>query len=172
MDVILKCAKFSICHKAVRDRSGGLHDFQIVVHPGAVVVLPILADGRCVLIRNFRHAVEQELWELPAGTLDGPEELPEHAAQREVEEETGYRTGRLVSLGSFYSSPGCMTEKLHAFVATGLTATKQRLEPTEHIRVEVVGVEEALAMIRDGRIVDAKTIVTLLRWNLLGRPGT
>jgi ADP-ribose pyrophosphatase len=172
MDVILKCLKFAVCRKAVRDRSGGLHDYQIVVHPGAVVVLPLLGNGRCVLIRNFRHAVDQELWELPAGTLDGPDELPEHAAQREGEEETGYRAARLVPLGSFYSSPGFMTEKLHAFVATGLTATEQRLEPTEHIRVEIVDVDEALAMVRDGRIVDAKTIVTLLRWNLLGRPGT
>ena len=172
MDVLLKCGKFTVCRKPVRARDGGMHDYEIVVHPGAVVVLPLLDGGRCVLIRNFRHAIDQELWELPAGTLDAADEPPEQAARREVEEETGYQAERLFEMGAFYSSPGFMTEKLYAFVAAGLTKTRQRLEPTERIHVEVVGVEEALEMIRDGRIVDAKTIVTLLRWNLLGRPGT
>ncbi len=172
MDVLMKCQKFSVYRKAVRARDGGMHDYEIVVHAGAVIVLPLLDGGRCVLIRNFRHAIDKELVELPAGTLDAADEPPEEAARREVEEETGYRAGRLMAMGEFYSSPGFMTEKLHAFVATELTPTRQRLEPTEHIRVEVVGVDEAMEMIRDGRIVDAKTIVTLLRWNLLGRPGT
>lgn len=172
MDVILKCRKFTVCRMAVPARDGRATEYEIVVHPGAVIVLPVLDGGRCVLIRNFRHAIDEELWELPAGTLDAADEPPAKAARRELEEETGYQAERLIEMGAFYSSPGFMTERLYAFVAAGLTKTRQRLEPTEHIHVEVVDVENALEMIRDGRIVDAKTIVTLLRWNLLGRPGT
>ena len=118
------------------------------------------------MIRNIRHAIGRELWELPAGTLDVPGEPPEQAASRELEEETGYRARRLTPLCEFYSSPGILTELLRAYVATDLTKTRQNLDAGEEIEVEKVPLVEALAMIRNGRIVDGKTIVTLLRWNL------
>ena len=140
--------------------------YEIVAHPGAVVILPLLNGERCVMIRNYRPAVERELWELPAGTLDMPSEEPAAAALRELEEETGYRAGKLTPLCEFYSSPGILDELLRAFVATDLTKTQQNLDPTEQIRVEPMNITEALAMIRDGRIVDGKTIATLLRWNM------
>lgn len=118
------------------------------------------------MIRNVRPCVDQELWELPAGTLDRPGEEPSAAALRELEEEAGYRAARLSPLCRFYSSPGITNELLRAYVATGLTRTCQRLDPTEQIRVEPIQMSEALAMIRQGRIVDAKTIVTILRWEM------
>ncbi len=169
MKSLLKCRKFEVVRQPVRTADGQEHWHEIIHHPGAVVILPILTDGRCVMIRNFRPAVGRELWELPAGTLDVPGEQPEAAARRELEEETGYRAGRLTPLCMFYSSPGILDELLRAFVATELTETMQNLEPTEQIRVEPVDFAEALVMIRRGRIVDGKTIVTLLRWDMKRR---
>ena len=169
MESLLKCRKFEDLRRSVRTADGQELMYEIIHHPGAVVILPMLTDKRCVMIRNFRPAVERELWELPAGTLDGPDEQPAAAARRELEEETGYRAGRLTPLCEFYSSPGILDELLRAYVATDLTKTKQDLEPTEQIRVEPVDFADALVMIRDGRIVDGKTIVTLLRWDMQRR---
>ncbi|MBN2563664.1 MAG: NUDIX hydrolase [Phycisphaerae bacterium] len=166
MQSLLKCRKFEVLRQPVRTTDGRQRAYEIVAHLGSVVILPLLDDGRCVMIRNFRPAVDRELWELPAGTLDKPGELPEPAARRELEEETGYRAEKLIPLCEFYSSPGFLTELLRAYVATGLTMTEQHLEPTERIRVEPIDFADALAMVRDGRIVDAKTIVTLLRWDM------
>ena len=166
MELILKCRKFDVCRLEVPSRDGTPRQYEIVVHPGAVVVLPLLTPERCILIRNYRRAVGRELWELPAGTLDVAGEAPEHAAVREVEEETGYLAGSMKPLCEFYTSPGILTELIRAYVATDLTKTRQNLGATEEIRLELVNVEEALAMIRDGRIVDAKTIATLLRWDM------
>ncbi|MFQ5423099.1 MAG: NUDIX hydrolase [Phycisphaerae bacterium] len=169
MEVLLKSRKFEVISRAIASTDGGSHRHDFIVHPGAVVILPLLDADQCIMIRNYRSSVDRELWELPAGTLDVPGESPDLAAARELEEETGYRAGRLVPLCEFYSSPGFLTELLHAFVATDLTKTRQRLEPTEQIRVEPTRMDDALAMVRDGRIVDAKTLVTLLRWDMQQR---
>ncbi len=165
MELLLKCRKFEVFRRPVRTADGHDWDCEMITHQGAVVVLPLLADDHCVMIRNFRPVVDQELWELPAGTLDQPNEDPQDAALRELEEEAGYRANNLVPLCEFYSSPGIMNELLRAYVATDLVRTRQNLEPTEEIRVEAIDFARALAMIREGRIVDGKTIVTLLRWD-------
>ncbi len=165
MQSVLKCRLFEVFRASIRGRDGREHDYEIIRHPGAVVILPLLADGRCVMIRNHRLAIDRELWELPAGVIE-PGEPPEQTARRELEEETGYQAASMRPLIAFYSSPGIMDELLRAFVATDLTRATQRLEPTERIRVEPLTWSEIVAMICDGRIVDAKTIVTLLRWNL------
>ena len=167
MDSLLKCRKFEVFRKPIRTPSGDERAYEIIAHPGAVVMLPLLDDGhRIVLIRNYRCAVEKELWELPAGTLDQPGEDTRNAAIRELEEETGYLAGAMRPLGQFYTSPGILTELIRAYVAADLKKTQQRLEATEQIQVEVVEFAEAIAMILDGRIEDAKTIVTLLMWGL------
>jgi len=118
------------------------------------------------MIRQWRPAIDRELWELPAGTLDVPGEDPKAAAERELEEEAGYRSDRLEWLCRFYPSPGFMTELIEAYVAHDLKATRQALEPTERIVAEAKPVSEALEMVRDGRIVDAKTLIVLMRWDL------
>ncbi|MFH1416803.1 MAG: NUDIX hydrolase [Planctomycetota bacterium] len=170
MELLIKCRKFEVVRKAVPMSGGVDRDYTIVVHPGAVVILPLLAGGeQIVLIRNYRHALDRELWELPAGTLDVPGETASAAAARELEEEAGYRAGDIRPLCEFYSTPGMCTELLHAFVATDLTPTRQQLDPTERIRVEIKQRDEALAMVRDGTIVDAKTMVTLLFWEMTQR---
>ena len=157
------------------DGSGRLVMREVVRHPGAVVIVPVLdshdshdsydsqAGGRIVMIRNYRVAVEQELLELPAGKLE-PTEVPEHAAARELEEETGYRCSELMRLGEFYTSPGFANELMHAFVARGLSEAGQRLEPGEHIHVEVVSWTKAMELIDSGGIRDGKTMAALLMW--------
>jgi ADP-ribose pyrophosphatase len=157
---LLSTALFTVEQREFGQRSGRLIRREIIVHPGAVVILPVLNDGRFVLIRNFRYAVEQELLELPAGTLEQGEK-PVDAAQRELEEETGYRAGKIESLTEFYMSPGILNERMHAFVARELDPVGQRLQDGERIAVQVVDPDEARRMLREGCLRDAKTIATL-----------
>jgi ADP-ribose pyrophosphatase len=145
------------------DEDGRRVQREVVRHPGAVLVVPLLEEDRLVLLRHDRVAVGERLWELPAGTLE-PGEDPQEAACRELEEETGYRPGSIRALGEFYSSPGFCDELMRAFVADELEWVGQRLEPGEQIEVEVVTRSEALAMIDDGRIRDGKTVAALLMW--------
>lgn len=134
---------------------------EVVVPADAVVVLPITDEGDVVLIRNERFAVGRTLWETCAGTIE-PGEPPEVCAARELIEETGYEAAMLTHLTSFYPTPGFCTEFMHGYLATGLRHVGQKLDETEQITPQVVPMKEALAMVRDGRILDAKTITMLL----------
>ena len=140
---------------------GRVVERECVVHPGAVAIVPFVDPETVCLIRNHRFAVGRELYEVPAGTLE-PGEPPAACAARELEEETGYRAGRLEPLCRFYSSPGVLTELMHVFVAHDLEQVGQRLEPGEQVQLAPTPWAEALAMVRDGRIVDGKTVAALL----------
>ena len=142
------------------ERGGQTVTRDVVVHPGAVTNLPVTDDGRVVLIRNYRFATDGELLELPAGTLE-PGEPPERCALRELEEETGYRAGRLEPLCEFYTTPGICTERMWVFVATDLTKTRQNLQGHEEIRVDVIDGDEVRRMLCDGEIEDGKTVAAL-----------
>jgi len=133
---------------------------EIVEHPGAVVILPFLNQSEVVVIRQLRHAVGEELIELPAGTLERGE-TPRECALRELEEETGYKAGKIEYLGSFYASPGYCTELLHAFVARDLRKGETRLDLDEEITVGVMSFEKLVELARSGAIKDAKTLATL-----------
>lgn len=137
---------------------------DVVLHPGAVAILPIVDAGRVCLLRNHRPVVGTTLWEVPAGTLE-PEEPPEVAAIRELEEETGYTAAMWRKLGQFYPSPGVLSERIHLYVAEGLTAGPARPEPDEELEPQVVAWEEVMAWVFDGTITDAKTILALLLWD-------
>lgn len=152
-------------HKVgVRMPDGRVVTRDFVHYGGAVIILPVLADGSIALIRNYRFAVEETLYELPAGMLEAGED-PAAGAARELTEETGYTAGRLVELGRFFTGPGTCDERMHAFLATDLTAGPQALEVYEQIEPEVRPAGEVRAMVRDGRIHDAKTIAALaLYW--------
>jgi len=133
---------------------------DVVVHPGAVVVLAVTAEDQIVMIRQVRHAVDEELWELPAGTRE-PEEAPVTTAGRELIEETGYEAAAIEPLTSFYTSPGILSESMHAFVATELTPVGQRLEEGEQIVAKLVDSREVRRMMTQGEIQDGKTLAAL-----------
>ncbi len=162
-ELLLDTARFQVVRRAQTLADGGVRQREVVLHPGAVVLLPLLPDGRVCLIRNYRVAVEQTLIELPAGTIDSGE-TPFETAHRELIEETGYRAASLEPLCEFLMSPGILNERMHLFLATGLTAGEQALEAGEQIERLIVPWDEALSMIDDGRIQDAKTIVGLLMY--------
>jgi ADP-ribose pyrophosphatase len=159
-ETLLVSEKFRVERRPYTVR-GRAHHKDVVVHPGAAVILPVLDDARILLIRNYRVAAGQALLELPAGTLDPPEP-PIDCAARELAEETGYRAGKLTALLSFYASPGVLTELMHVFVATQLTPGPAALEETEQIELAPHTLGDALAAIGAGGIVDAKTIAALL----------
>ena len=135
----------------------------IVRHPGAVTIVPVLDDGRVVLVRNARIAVDARLWELPAGKLE-PNESPVDTARRELSEETGYTCAHLVPLGTFFTSPGFCDEVMHCFLAEGLHAGDAHPEPGEDLIVEVVEPDRLWSMVDDGTLIDGKTMAALLLW--------
>jgi ADP-ribose pyrophosphatase len=140
---------------------GTKHDRDIVRHPGAVTVLPLLDDGRICFVRNFRPAVNEYLIELPAGTLE-PGEEPADCAMRELAEETGYRAGRMRHMLSFCMSPGILDERMHLFVADLLQPGRTALEAGEDLEPLLLTWDKALESVRRGEIHDAKTLVGLL----------
>ena len=136
---------------------------DFIMHPGAVVILPVLDAGRVVLLRNHRWVVGETLWEVPAGTRE-PNEPLEACARRELEEETGYTAAKWTYLGFLYASPGVMNEQLHLFVAENLTAGAMRPEADEQLEPVIVPLADAVRMCLSGEVKDAKTITALLLW--------
>jgi ADP-ribose pyrophosphatase len=160
-ELLLETKKFRVSRDTVKTPAGKLKAREIVHHPGACVLVPLLDDGQVVLIRNYRIAARETLIELPAGTLEPPEP-PLKTAERELIEETGYRAAKIEFLHAFFLSPGILDEKMHLYIATGLTAGKPAREEGEEIENFVVPWDEAVGMVADGQIADAKTIVGLL----------
>lgn len=135
-------------------------DLETIRHPGAAAVVPMKDDDTVVLIRQFRHATGGFIYEIPAGKLN-PGEDPVACASRELEEEIGYRAGKLELLTSIFTAPGFADEVIHVYTATGLTQGRQQLDRDEVLEVVPMSLAEAVDMIADGRIRDAKTIVGL-----------
>jgi ADP-ribose pyrophosphatase len=160
-ETLLETKKFTVVRETVRTPSGKDKTREIVRHPGACVIVPLLADGRVCLIRNFRISVRETLVELPAGTLEPPE-LPAKTAERELIEETGYRAAKIEFLHAFYASPGFLDERMHLYVATGLTEGQSEREEGEEIENLLVPFDHAVDMVFRGEIQDAKTIAGLL----------
>ncbi len=136
------------------------YEREIVEHTGSAVIVPVFDDKSVALVRQYRHAAEEFLLELPAGTVEKGES-PEDCAYREIEEEIGMKAGKVEKLVEFYVSPGFLTEKMHVFLATNLTDSKQNLDDDENISIERIALEFAFEKIRKNEIVDAKTIIGL-----------
>ncbi len=158
--------------------SDGLrHSRDVVLHPGAVTVVAVLADRRLLLVRQYRHPSGEVLLELPAGTLDilddGSIEQPLPAAQRELFEETGYRAGSWRKLAEFFTAPGFASELMHLFLATDLTLdpSYQGPQPDERLKLEIMPFGDALSMAENGQVRDAKTLVGLLLVDRLAQRG-
>jgi ADP-ribose pyrophosphatase len=150
----------------VRFPDGSTGELEMVRHPGASAIVPFLSDPRgpdpqLMLIRQYRYAALQELYEIPAGRLE-PDESPAVCAARELQEETGCTAATLEHMHTMYTTPGFTDEKIHLFLAYDLTRGEAMREADEFISVEVVPLTVALEMIRDGRIMDAKTALGIL----------
>jgi ADP-ribose pyrophosphatase len=150
----------------VRFPDGSTGQLEMVRHPGASVVVPLLdeprgPDPRVLMIRQFRHAANDFIWEIPAGRLD-PGETPSTCAQRELEEETGMSADVLARLTTIYTTPGFTDEKIHIFLATGLKQGKHRREKDEFMEVHTKRWSEIMTMTRTGEIKDAKTLVGVM----------
>lgn len=141
---------------------------EVVWHPGSVVVLAHLTQGRLLLVRQFRYAAGKPLWELVAGGMEGGE-TPRNAARRELLEETGYHARTLTPLFDFFPSPGILSEKMHFVEARGLTFSKARPEADERIRAGRFTLRQLRKMLRAKEITDGKTLVGLY-W-ILGKAG-
>ncbi len=147
----------------VRMADGSEHRREVVEHPGAVALIPVLPNGDLVLVRQYRHPIGRSTLELPAGTRE-PDEPELQTAIRELREETGYRADEVRELVRFYVSPGWADEEVTIYVATGLNSGKDEPEADEDLQVVTVQSETVTARIRSGEIVDSKTMIGLLAW--------
>jgi ADP-ribose pyrophosphatase len=149
----------------VRFPDGSVGKLEMIRHPGASAVVPLLGeptdDPEVLLIRQYRYAAEQFLYEIPAGRLD-PGESPAECAHRELQEETGYTAARVEQLFTMYTTPGFTDEKIHLFVATGLVEGEAQREADEFMELVPTPLSRALSMIERGEIQDAKTALALL----------
>jgi len=134
---------------------------EIIKHNGSAVIVPVFEDLSVALVRQYRHAAEKYLLEIPAGTLEIGES-PEEGAAREIEEEIGFKAGKIEKLTEFYVSPGFLTEKMFVFLATDFTETAQNLDEDEAISIEKYSFPELFDKIRNGEIQDAKSMVSLI----------
>ena len=152
---------FNVRVDRVRYADGAEHRLDVVEHPGSVVILATPAPEQLVLVRQYRHPAARLLWELPAGTAE-PGELPADGAARELAEETGYRAGRIRSIGSLFMTPGFCDEIMHFFYAEDLQAGPQSLDDDERIEVTTFTREAAWRLVASGDIADVKTVLALL----------
>lgn len=163
-EILLETRRFRVVRRTQRLADGRLNARECIEHPGAVAIVPMLADGRICLIRNFRLAVGRWLLEIPAGTLE-PGEDPLVTAHRELAEETGYTARLIEPLCQMLFSPGILHERMHLFVATGLEPGPTRLEVGEQIETQIMPLADVMAMIERGEIEDAKTVAALLLYD-------
>jgi ADP-ribose pyrophosphatase len=159
--VIYRGKKIDLALQAVRLADGTTGDREVVVHRGAVALVPMVDADHVCLLRNYRYAAGQTLIEVPAGTID-PGETPDSTAPRELAEETGYRAARLTRVADWWVSPGVFTERMFLYLCEELTPGPTEHQPDEHLEPVVVPWDEAMAMVHDGRIVDAKSMLALL----------
>jgi len=152
---------FGIRRDEVIEPSGVRATREVITHPGSVVVLPVLPDGRILLIQQYRHATRQYLWELVAGRMD-PGETPKVAAARELIEETGYRAKRFQVFLDVFPTPGFLEERMFILVAEGLTAGEAEPEEDEKIISRAYNRKQLEEMIRGGKLRDAKTVAAIL----------
>jgi ADP-ribose pyrophosphatase len=150
----------------VRFPDGSIGELEMVRHPGASAIVPFLSDPagddpQILLIRQYRYAAEGFMYEVPAGRLDAGES-PEACARRELKEETGCSATHFEHLYTMYTTPGFTDEKIHVFIATGLTRGESKLEADEFVEIVTLPMSQALEMIQDGRIADAKTALSLM----------
>ena len=140
---------------------------DVVEHPGSVAIAAMRGERELLLVRQYRHPLRATMWEIPAGKCE-PGETPLEGAARELAEETGYRAGRIAPLWTVFMTPGFCDETMHFFLARGLVAGPQSLDPDERIDVGAFALPQALGMLADGEIADVKTLLALQWLSALG----
>ncbi|HWY09400.1 MAG TPA: NUDIX hydrolase [Candidatus Acidoferrales bacterium] len=160
-EMIYQGRVFGLRRDEVVEPSGVRTTREVITHPGSVVVLPVLRDGRIVMVRQYRHATRQYLWELVAGRKE-PEETPKQGAARELLEETGYSAKRFKVFLDVFPTPGFLEERMYLLLAEGLTAGEAQPEEDEKIEVRAYRLKELKQMIKSGRLRDAKSIAGIL----------
>jgi len=161
---------FGIRRDEVIEPSGVRATREVITHPGSVVVLPVLPDGRILMIRQYRHAARQYLWELVAGRIDAGES-PRKAAARELIEETGYRARKFRIFLDVFPTPGFLEERMFILLAEGLTAGVAKPEEDEKIVSRTYNRKQLEEMIRRGKLRDAKSIAGILYYLRFLAPG-
>jgi ADP-ribose pyrophosphatase len=152
--------------ETIRNPKGAEVDLEIIRHPGAAAVVPLLSDPsspdpHVLMLLQYRHAADGVIWEVPAGVLE-PGEEPAACARRELLEETGANAESIEHLTTIFTTPGFTDERIHLFLATGLTMSEPKHEADEFIEVATRPLTKLLEMIRDGEIMDGKSVVALL----------
>jgi ADP-ribose pyrophosphatase len=170
--IIYKGPVFGVRRDEVLEPGGIRTTREVITHPGSVVILPLLPDGRILLVRQYRHATRQFLWELVAGRIERGEN-PRRAAARELLEETGYRAKRYRLFLDIFPTPGFLEERMYILLAQGLTSGDARPEEDEKIIARVFSRSQLRQMLRRGKLRDAKTIAGLLYYfTFLALPST
>jgi len=160
-EIVYQGPVFGVRRDEVLEPGGLQTTREVITHPGSVVVLPVLRDKRVVLIRQYRHATRQYLWELVAGRMDEGESVKE-AAARELLEETGYRAKRFGVFLDVFPTPGFLEERMYILLAEGLTEGEAEPEEDEKIEVRAYKLKELKQMIQKGKLRDAKSIAGIL----------
>lgn len=159
--IIYRGLKIDLALQPVRLADGTMADREVVVHRGAVALVPMVGPDRVCLVKNHRYAIGETLLEVPAGTID-ESESPDQTAARELTEETGFRAGRITLLRDWFVSPGVMNERMYLYLCEDLQPGPADHQPDERLETTIIPWDEAMAMARDGRIRDAKSILALL----------
>ncbi len=171
--VVFECPLFKVRHDKLIEPGGKRSERDVIRHNGSVVILALdnsksKKDPWIVIERQYRHAANRFLWELPAGKLEAGEE-PVAGAQRELEEETGYRAKKWKPLVEYYASPGFLGESMKVFLAEGLIAGDAHPEDDEQIEIRLVKLSDVLKMIEKGAILDGKTLTSVLLYSRLAK---
>jgi ADP-ribose pyrophosphatase len=172
-ELVFDGALLKVRRDVVRLPDGGQATREYIRHPGAVAIVPLFDDGRVLLERQFRYPHRREFIEVPAGKLD-PGEPPLDTAKRELLEETGYAAQEWIRLGTMHTAIAYTDEAIALFLCKGMNKVSEpKLDSGEFVETLIVAFDEAIAMVRDGRITDSKSVCSLLwvdKWG--ARPPT
>lgn len=164
-ELITKGAIIDYYHDTMEFPNGNHEVWDLIDHKGAAAMMAVRADGKVLMVRQYRNALERETWEIPAGGLNGREEPTRDAAIRELREETGYEAGEVELLTSIYTTVAFCNEKIDIYLATGLSKQgEQDLDENEYVNVKAFDIEELVDMVYTCRIQDSKTICAIMMY--------
>lgn len=162
--LVYKGAIIDYYQDKVKIPNGNVATWDFIAHKGAAAVIAVKDDGKLLMVRQYRNALDRETLEIPAGALDSVDEPTDVAAARELEEETGYRAGKLELLITLRTTVAFCNEKIDVYVASDLKPGKQHLDEDEYINVETYDIEELIQMVYDCKIQDSKTVSALMAY--------